>query len=53
MDNYHAELQAEMNRRMIEAFDMYSENLDRIQKGESIAYSDVDFSNLAHAPLKF
>lgn len=53
MDNYHASLNAEMNRRLIEAFGMYSENLDRISKGESIAYTDIDFSNLAHMPLKF
>ena len=33
MDNYHAQLQAEMNRRLIEAFGMYSENLDRLAQG--------------------
>ena len=53
MDNYHAQLQAEMNRRLIEAFGMYSENLERLSNGGSIAYSDIDFTNLAHMPLNF
>lgn len=53
MDNYHAQLMHESNKRMVEAFGMYSENLQRIQDNEPIAYTDADFSNLAHSPLGF
>lgn len=53
MDNYHVELMAESNKRLIEAFGMYTQNLEALSKGEAIPYSDADFSNLAHMPLKF
>ncbi len=53
MDNYHAQLLAESNRRFIEALGMHWENEARKQKGQSMAYCDADFSNLAHAPLNF
>jgi len=53
MDNYHAQLVHESNKRMIEALGMHWENERRKQLGESIAYTDSDFNNLAHAPLPF
>jgi hypothetical protein len=53
MDNYHAQLVFEGQKRMIEALGMHWENESRKQKGESMAYNDIDFSNIAHAPLEF
>lgn len=53
MDNYHAQLLAESNRRFIEALGMHWENESRKQNGEIPVYNDGDFTNLAHAPLKF
>lgn len=51
MDNYHAQLLHESNKRFIEALGMHWENEARKQRGESPAYNDADFNNLAHAPL--
>lgn len=47
MDNYHAELIAESNRRLIEALGMHWENQSRKFKNESPAYTESDFSNIA------
>lgn len=51
MDNYHAQLIFESNKRMIEAMGMHWENESRKQRGESPAYFEDDFQNLAHAPV--
>jgi len=51
MDNGTAERLIESNRRFIEAMGMHWENEYRKQKGESPAYRDGDFSNLAHKPF--
>lgn len=40
----------ESNKRLIEAMGMHWENEQRKLKGDSMAYTDADFSNLAHAP---
>jgi hypothetical protein len=49
MDSGTAERLIESNRRLIEAMGMHWENESRKQKGESVAYTDADFSNIANA----
>lgn len=53
MDNYHAQLYHESNKRLIEAMGMHWENERRKSNGESIAYTDADFNSLAHKHLDF
>ena len=53
MDNYHAELLADSNKKLIEAIGMHWENESRKQRGDSPVYGDADFSNLAHKHLDF
>lgn len=48
MDNSTAERYIESNSRLIEAMGMHWENEQRKQNGASIAYTDIDFANLAH-----
>lgn len=47
MTDSTAERLIETNRRLIEAMGMHWENEDRKSKGESPAYGESDFSNLA------
>ena len=53
MDNYQAEVLAESNRRLIEAYGMYSENLQALQNGIAIPYRDEAFFDLANQPFNF
>jgi hypothetical protein len=46
MDNEHAQLVARSAGAMIEALGMISENIQRDRRGESLAYSDKDFTNV-------
>ncbi len=48
MTDSTAERLIEMNRRLIEAMGMHWENEQRKAEGNSMAYTDNDFSNLAH-----
>jgi hypothetical protein len=50
MDNETAYRLIDSNKRLIEALGMHWENESRKQKGESPAYRDVDFNNLAFKP---
>lgn len=53
MDNYHAQLVAESNKRLISALGMHWENAEAQINGRAIPYGEVAFLNVAHKPLDF